>query len=67
MALSGKADTLRKVVELARQSNLLKGIDENTILEGLQQREALGSTGFTNGIAKPFILELSSLDCVTGN
>ena len=29
------------------------GLDENEVLEGLEQREALGSTGFGRGVAIP--------------
>ncbi len=53
VALTNKAEALEKIAEVAKQCKLLKHVDKKTILEGLQQREELGSTGFTNGIAIP--------------
>lgn len=51
--LNGKADALEKVAALAKRCKILEHVDQKAILEGLQQREELGSTGFTNGIAIP--------------
>jgi len=48
-----KAAVLRKVAQCAKKSNMLAGVDEDAIVRGLEEREALGSTGFGNGIAIP--------------
>jgi len=51
--LADKNEALRRVARLAKQSPLLKDFSEHQLLEGLQEREALGSTGFGNGLAIP--------------
>jgi mannitol/fructose-specific phosphotransferase system IIA component (Ntr-type) len=51
--LTDKDQALREVVRLARKSPLLKNVKSQRILEGLEDREWLGSTGFGNGIAIP--------------
>ncbi|MFO7906971.1 MAG: PTS sugar transporter subunit IIA [Planctomycetota bacterium] len=51
--LADKDEGLREVVRLAKASPLLKDVPEEAILEGLKQREVLGSTGFGGGIAIP--------------
>ena len=48
-----KAAALREVARCAKRSNMLAGIDEDAIVNGLEEREALGSTGFGTGIAIP--------------
>ena len=48
-----KAAALREVAQCAKKSNMLAGVDEDAIVHGLEEREALGSTGFGNGIAIP--------------
>lgn len=48
-----KDDTLREVAALARQNPALESVPEEAILAGLKEREALGSTGFGEGIAIP--------------
>jgi len=53
LEFSDKAAALRAVAEYAKQSPVLANVDERAILEGLEQREAIGSTGFGNGIAIP--------------
>ena len=53
LSLSGKQEALEKVAETAKRCSILAGVWEETILQGLQQREALGSTGFGRGIAIP--------------
>jgi PTS system nitrogen regulatory IIA component len=51
--VNDKADALRQVVQVAKQSLVLKDLTEEEILAGLEGREALGSTGFGKGIAIP--------------
>jgi len=51
--LSDKAEALREVVRCAKQSPVLSEVDEQAMLRGLEEREALGSTGFGKGIAIP--------------
>jgi len=50
---ASKDQVLEAVVQLAKRSPLLSNVDANEILEGLREREQLGSTGFGNGIAIP--------------
>ncbi len=51
--LANKEAALQKIVQLAKKSAILKDVEEEQILQGLKQREELGSTGFGNGIAIP--------------
>ena len=51
--LSDKSEALRRVARLAKQSPILKDFGEQQLLEALQEREAMGSTGFGNGLAIP--------------
>lgn len=51
--LPDKAAALREVAHCAKQSPLLDQVDEQAVLRGLEEREALGSTGFGKGIAIP--------------
>lgn len=53
LSLSGKQEALQKIVATAKKCSALRDVDEETILQGLQQREELGSTGFGKGIAIP--------------
>jgi PTS system nitrogen regulatory IIA component len=53
LALTDKADALRKVAELAKTSPALANVSQADILNGLEQREQLGSTGFGHEIAIP--------------
>lgn len=50
---SNKEAVLRKIAELAVQHPGIHANKEDEIYEGLREREALGSTGFGNGIAIP--------------
>lgn len=50
---AGKEAVLREVARLAKMSPILEAVPEAAILDGLREREALGSTGFGNGIAIP--------------
>ncbi len=48
--------TLAKHAVLARLADVLAGaygVDADSVLEGLEQREAMGSTGFGKGVAIP--------------
>lgn len=56
-----KEEVLRAVARLAKLSPVLAEVPEATILQGLQAREALGSTGFGKGIAIPHC-RLESID-----
>ncbi|MFH1502537.1 MAG: PTS sugar transporter subunit IIA [Candidatus Eisenbacteria bacterium] len=48
-----KSSVLREIAALARRSELLSGATEEDIRRGLEEREAVGSTGFGKGIAIP--------------
>jgi len=63
---SDKAEALRKIVQVAKKSEILKDISEEDILGGLQERESLGSTGFGKGIAIPHCRLKSVPDFVVG-
>lgn len=51
--LLDKPAALRQIASLAKHSPLLNAVSEHAILEALEAREALGSTGFNDGIALP--------------
>ena len=51
--IADKKALLREVARLAAQCAALKAVTEATILEGIERREQLGSTGFGRGIAIP--------------
>ena len=59
--LAGKEEALRAVVRNARRCSALQNLSEDALLAALEEREALGSTGFGGGIAIPHC-RLSSLD-----
>lgn len=61
-----KAEALREFVRLAKKSPLLDDVDEQEILDGLEERESLGSTGFGRGIAIPHCRLESLEDFVVG-
>lgn len=48
-----KDDTLRKIAKLLRRSSEFYAIDETIIYKALKEREEMGSTGFSKGIAMP--------------
>jgi len=48
-----KPAVLKEIAHSAKNSPLLKALDESEILRGLEAREELGSTGFGEGIAIP--------------
>lgn len=48
--LQSKQDVLERIAELSAR---VYGIDEATVLDGLEERERLGSTGFGRGVAIP--------------
>ncbi len=50
---TSKTEALQAIVGAAKQSELLKDVSESALFEGLQAREALGSTAFGEGIAIP--------------
>ncbi len=58
---ANKDEALAAIVDLAKKSPLLEKVDAAEILDGLREREKLGSTGFGNGIAIPHC-HLSSVD-----
>ena len=47
------ADKTACLADLARRAGLVLGLEASPILEALQHREALGSTGLGSGIALP--------------
>ena len=61
-----KAEALRRIVQAAKNSPILKDVSEAEILSGLQERESLGSTGFGGGIAIPHCRLGSVSDFVVG-
>ena len=52
-SMADKDAALRKIAHAACQSPVLCGATEEQVVAGLRAREALGSTGFGNGIAIP--------------
>ncbi|MFH1615603.1 MAG: PTS sugar transporter subunit IIA [Planctomycetota bacterium] len=64
--LNDKTETLCRIVEIAKKSPILKKIDPQEILTGLQHRESLGSTGFGKGIAIPHCKLKAITDFVVG-
>jgi len=64
--LQSKAQALEQVARVAKNSPLLKDVDEKQILAGLKEREELGSTGFGQGIAIPHCRLKSVPDFVVG-
>jgi PTS system nitrogen regulatory IIA component len=61
-----KEEVLQAVARLAKKSSILSEISEQSIVEGLRKREALGSTGFGKGIAIPHCRIKSVTDFVVG-
>ena len=51
--VSDKTYVLHEIAHLAKGNPVLSEVEENRIIEGLQKREELGTTGFGNGIAIP--------------
>lgn len=64
--LDDKAGALRQIAQAARKSGQLEELSEPYILAGLEEREALGSTGFGQGIAIPHCRLESVSDFVVG-
>ncbi|MCF7794317.1 MAG: PTS sugar transporter subunit IIA [Candidatus Cloacimonetes bacterium] len=48
-----KDDTLKQIAKLLRRSSELTAIDDTIIYKALKEREEMGSTGFSKGIAMP--------------
>lgn len=61
-----KALVLCEIAALAKESDLLKNVTEEQILEGLQERETLGTTAFGEGIAIPHCRLRDVKDFVVG-
>lgn len=61
-----KAEAMREIVRVAKQSPILRDIEDRALLEKLEEREGLGSTGFGNGIAIPHCRLDSVTDFVVG-
>ncbi len=61
-----KAMVLCEIASLARQSGLCGDVGEETILEALQERETLGSTGIGGGVAIPHCKLRGIQDFVVG-
>ncbi|MBN2311630.1 MAG: PTS sugar transporter subunit IIA [Candidatus Hydrogenedentes bacterium] len=66
VAAPDKPAALAQAVALAKRSPILDKVSEAEILEGLRQREELGSTGFGRGIAIPHCRLESVSDFVVG-
>jgi len=65
-APADKAAALREVVRAAKQCPDLAGVEEQDLLEGIEEREALGSTGFGRGIAIPHCRLAGASEFVVG-
>ncbi len=65
-ALEDKAAALAAVARCAKQSPLLANVTEEAIIQGLAEREALGSTGFGKAIAIPHCRLENVSDFVVG-
>ena len=61
-----KALALCDIAALAKESDILKNISEDAILEALQDRETLGATAFGHGIAVPHCRMRDVKDFVVG-
>lgn len=61
-----KQAVLREIARLAKQSPVLENVSQQDILAGLEEREALGSTGFGGGIAIPHCRLEAVRDFVVG-
>lgn len=66
ITLSDKSSALIQIAHIAKKSPVLKDVPEKDIVKGLEQREALGSTGFKGGIAIPHCRLGSVPDFVVG-
>jgi len=64
--VADKTAVLSEIARTARKSPILKDLNEENILQGLQEREELGSTGFGQGIAIPHCRLKSVPDFVVG-
>ncbi|HPO13521.1 MAG TPA: PTS sugar transporter subunit IIA [Candidatus Hydrogenedentes bacterium] len=51
--LPDKPAALREIARLAKKSPLLDAISEDAVVQALEAREVLGSTGFSQGMALP--------------
>ncbi len=66
VAPTDKAGALAEVARCAKRSPLLANVAEAAIVQGLEEREALGSTGFGNGIAIPHCRLENVTDFIVG-
>jgi PTS system nitrogen regulatory IIA component len=57
---------LRAIAQIAKKSPLLNDFSEEEIFQGLKEREALGSTGFGDGIAIPHCALENLSDFIVG-
>ncbi len=53
LSARNKDDALHRLAELATRSDVLSGVDEQTIYQALSDRERQGSTGFGKEVALP--------------
>jgi len=53
LAASSKEDVIREMVASLKRSGSIVEADEESIVEAILKREALGSTGIGNGVAVP--------------
>jgi len=65
-ALASKDQALSAVAHAAKRSTILADVSEEQVLQALQDREALGSTGFGKGIAIPHCRLEAVRDFVVG-
>ncbi len=64
--LADKEAALQEIARSARKCLILEGVSEDAILKGLHDREALGSTGFGEGMAIPHCRLKEAPDFVVG-
>jgi len=66
LSVAGKDDVLRAIATAAKRAEALDGVNEDALVAGLRDREALGSTGFGGGIAIPHCRIAGVADFVVG-
>lgn len=66
LAAADKREALDRIASLAKRSALLEAVSAEEIRDGLEQREAVGTTGFGKGIAIPHCRLDSAADFIVG-
>jgi len=66
LKVADKDQALREVAHLAKKCSILEPVATETLINGLEDREDMGSTGFGNGIAIPHCRLEGITDFVVG-